>query len=65
MFAGLDDPRARAVLILYTATITGGWLRPGDDAIAARFFPLRRPPRGIAFAAHRLALEQFRERVGR
>ena len=63
VYAGLDDPRARAVLILYTARRTGGRLVPGDDAIAARFFPLKALPRRIAFAAHTQALAEFRERI--
>jgi 8-oxo-dGTP diphosphatase len=63
VYAGLDDPRARAVLILYTAQRVSGRLTPGDDAIAARFFPLTRLPDAIAFAAHRQALAEFRERI--
>ena len=62
VYAGFDDPRVRAVLILYTAERTGGRLKAGDDAIEARFFPFARLPRSIAFAAHRRALEEFRER---
>ena len=64
VYAGFDDPRVRAVLVLYVATRAGGTLEPGDDAIEARFFPLARPPRDIAFAAHREALEEFAARVG-
>ena len=60
VYAGFDDPRVRAVLILYTAERTGGRLRPGDDAIDARYFALGRLPRLIAFAAHRRALEELR-----
>ena len=60
VYAGFDDPRVRAVLILYTAERTGGRLRPGDDAIAARFHPLARLPKQIAFASHRRALAEFR-----
>lgn len=60
VYAGLDDPRVRAVLILYTAERLGGRLIPGDDAIEARFHPLVRLPRAIAFAAHRRALEEFK-----
>jgi ADP-ribose pyrophosphatase YjhB (NUDIX family) len=63
VYAGFDDPRARAVLILYTARRTGGRLTPGDDAIAARFFPLAKLPAAIAFAAHRQALSEFQERL--
>lgn len=59
VYAGFDDPRVRAVLILYTAEQTGGRLRPGDDAIAARFHPLARLPKEIAFASHRRALAEF------
>jgi len=62
VYAGLDDPRARTVLILYAAVRTGGRLVPGDDAVAARFYPLGRLPRTIAFASHRHALAELRER---
>ena len=63
VYAGFDDPRVRAVLILYTAERVGGRLRPGDDAIDARYFSPGRPPRRIAFAAHRRAIEEYRDRV--
>jgi ADP-ribose pyrophosphatase YjhB (NUDIX family) len=53
VYAGFDDPRVRAILILYTAQRLGGRLTPGDDALAAKFFPLARLPRAIAFEAHR------------
>jgi len=59
VYAGFDDPRVRAVLILYRAERAGGRLVPGDDAIAARWFPLDKPPRAIAFAAHRQALAEI------
>jgi hypothetical protein len=48
------------VLILYTAERIGGRLKAGDDALDARFVPLGRLPKRIAFAAHRHALEEFR-----
>jgi 8-oxo-dGTP diphosphatase len=64
VYAGVDDPRVRAVLIVYTAERAGGRLTPGDDAIDARFHPLRALPRAIAFAAHRRALEEFRRAGG-
>ena len=63
VYAGFDDPRVRAVLVLYTAERTGGRLLAGDDAIAARHFPLDRLPRWIAFAAHRHALAEYAKRV--
>jgi ADP-ribose pyrophosphatase YjhB (NUDIX family) len=59
VYAGHDDPRVRAVLILYRADRKAGRLKPGDDAIAARYFPLDRLPGAIAFAAHRQALADF------
>ena len=65
VYAGFDDPRVRAVLILYTAERTGGRLVPGDDASAARWFALARLPRTIAFHAHHRALEQLRAQVRR
>lgn len=61
VYAGLDDPRARTVLILYRAERTGGRLRPGDDAVEARYFAPGRLPRWIAFASHRRALAEFHD----
>src|SRR5262245_25436183 len=58
VYAGVDDPRARTVLILYVAERVGGRLKPGDDATEARFFPWRRLPRRIAFGSHRRALAE-------
>lgn len=62
VYAGFDDPRVRAVLILYTAEREGGTLAPGDDATEADWFPLEDLPPGIAFAAHTQALAELRER---
>ena len=63
VYAGIDDPRSRTVLILYAADAIGGRLRPGDDAIAARFFPLDRLPRELAFASHEQAIADYRSRI--
>jgi len=60
VYAARDDPRARAVLILYHARVVGGRLQPGDDAIELGYFPLGRLPRPIAFRAHREALRDLR-----
>jgi ADP-ribose pyrophosphatase YjhB (NUDIX family) len=60
VFAGLDDPRVRAVLILYRVKRTGGELQAGDDATDAKFFPLDALPADIAFEAHRQALDRLR-----
>jgi 8-oxo-dGTP diphosphatase len=65
VYAGFDDPRVRAVLILYTAERRGGRLRAGDDAIEARWFPLTRLPQAIAFHAHRRALMELCARTSR
>jgi 8-oxo-dGTP diphosphatase len=61
VYAGRDDPRTRAVLILYHARVTGGRLKPGDDASEVEYFPLARPPRPIAFRSHREALADLRK----
>jgi ADP-ribose pyrophosphatase YjhB (NUDIX family) len=63
VYAGFDDPRVRAVLILYTGERLGGRLRPGDDAVEAAFWRLDRLPRRIAFAAHRRALADLGRRA--
>ena len=66
VYAGRDDPRTRAVLILYRARIVGGRLAAGDDASEVEFFPLTRLPRPIAFRAHREALSDLlAERVAK
>jgi len=63
VYAGFDDPRVRAVLILYTAERAGGRLAPGDDAVEARFFSPRRLPRTLAFESHRRALAEYVSRM--
>ena len=63
VYAGFDDPRVRAVLILYTGVVTGGALVPGDDAIDARWFAPDELPEDIAFASHRQALAEAIERL--
>lgn len=65
VYAGRDDPRTRAVLILYRAKVVGGRLCAGDDASEVGYFPLTRLPRPIAFRAHREALGDLRREHGR
>jgi ADP-ribose pyrophosphatase YjhB (NUDIX family) len=60
VYAGFDDPRVRAVLILYTGVATGGDQRAGDDAVELGWFPLDALPDDLAFASHRQALEELR-----
>lgn len=62
VYAGVDDPRVRSVLILYTADRVGGRLKPGDDAIEAGWFPPTRLPRAIAFGSHRRAITEYAAR---
>ena len=62
-YSAMDDPRVRVVLLLYTGRRVGGELDAGDDAIDAGFFSLDELPEPIAFAAHRLALAEIRERL--
>lgn len=59
VYAGHDDPRQTAVLILYRMTVKGGRLAPGDDASEAKFFAPNEAPQEIAFRAHREALEDL------
>jgi ADP-ribose pyrophosphatase YjhB (NUDIX family) len=59
VYAGFDDPRVRAVLILYTGVVTGGELAPGDDALEAGWFAQGALPDAIAFASHRQALNEL------
>lgn len=63
VYAGFDDPRVRAVLILYTGVVTGGEERAGDDADELGWFPLDALPHDIAFQSHRQALAELLERL--
>jgi ADP-ribose pyrophosphatase YjhB (NUDIX family) len=56
VYAGHDDPRHTAVLVLYRMTQTGGELHAGDDAEAADFFAASDVPEQVAFRAHKEAL---------
>lgn len=64
VYSGKDDPRTHAVLIMYWATITGGELKPGDDAEEIRFFAKEEIPPNIAFLAHRQIIKEFFEGKG-
>src|SRR5690349_18526962 len=65
VYAGFDDPRVRAVLILYTGVATGGAQRAGDDAIELAWYPLDALPDDLAFASHRQALAELIERLAK
>jgi 8-oxo-dGTP diphosphatase len=60
VYAGRDDPRVRAVLVVYAVRRTGGRLVPGDDATDARFFTPARMPKRLAFHAHEEAIGDWR-----
>ena len=63
-YMAMDDPRTQVVLNLYLARRVGGEIKPGDDAIDARFYPIDEPP-PIAFRAHEEALADIRRMLGR
>ena len=63
VYAGRDDPRTRAVLILYHARIVGGRLEAGDDASEVGYFALDALPRPIAFRSHREALRDLKREI--
>jgi 8-oxo-dGTP diphosphatase len=52
-------PHDRVVLLVYAGVIEGGSLQPGDDAIDADFFSLRRLPEPLAYGPHRAVLERL------
>jgi 8-oxo-dGTP diphosphatase len=59
-YAGHDDPRSHAMLVLYLAEISGGILMPGDDAMEVKYFDIFETPDNIAFQAHREAIRDYR-----
>jgi ADP-ribose pyrophosphatase YjhB (NUDIX family) len=61
IYAGKDDPRTRAVLILYLASADSVSPIPGDDADVCRYFSETEIPTNIAFASHRQAIGEFYE----
>jgi len=61
VYSGTDDPRSRAVLIMYLSEIVGGDLQPGDDASEVDYFDLDAIPESIAFESHRRAIKEYRQ----
>jgi len=55
VYSVFDDPRYICLLVVYSGKILGGELKCGDDASAARFFPLSALPE-MAFHVHRRAI---------
>lgn len=65
-WASDEDPRTPVVSFAFAARVTGGTLRPGDDAEEAVFFDRDSLPDGIAFTTHRaLVLRHFEKRSPR
>jgi len=65
VYTGTDDPRTRAILILFVAEFESGAVTAGDDAIEAGFFPLHALPGPIAFQSHARALAEFQAELER
>lgn len=59
VYSGCDDPRTRAILVVYLVEVVGGKLKPGDDATEARFFGEEEIPPNIAFQAHRQVIQDY------
>jgi 8-oxo-dGTP diphosphatase len=55
VITGREHPRGADIVFVYQAEVTGGELKPGDDADLADFFPLDQLP-PLAFRATRVAL---------
>jgi len=64
-YRGMDDPRARVVLLVYRGRIAGGRARPGDDASEVKVFPVDAPPEDLAFRSHYRALRDYRRILAR
>ncbi len=57
-----EDFRGPGINLTFRAEVVGGCLHPGDEVLAAQFFPAARlpSPDQIAFASHRRLLEAWR-----
>lgn len=65
VYSGSDDPRSNAILLLYLAHVTGGELRPGDDASEVQYFDLDKAPPALAFESHIQAWNDYLQRFKR
>ncbi len=59
-YSAQDDPRTPVVLLMYLCQRESGDLVPGDDAVAAGFYPLDELPGKIGFEAHRQVVADLR-----
>lgn len=60
IISGKEHPRGADFTIIYRASVTGGELKPDDDADAAEWFPRANLP-PLAFRATQKVLESFYE----
>ncbi len=57
LISGREHPRGADILLVYTASLTGGTLHAADDADQAAWFPLSKLP-NLAFKSTRSILEK-------
>jgi 8-oxo-dGTP diphosphatase len=61
VYSGSDDPRTRAILIMYIVRVIGGEAEAGDDASELKYFSLDSLPKNLAFESHVRALREYKE----
>ncbi len=59
IYSVYNEPDNHILLIVYNGEILRGELKPGDDAVEAKFFPLNRLPEDMAFSTHRTILNEL------
>ena len=59
VYRGQERTEHEVVLVVYRGEITGGNLQPGDDALEAEWFELKKLPENIAFRIHRSILAEL------
>lgn len=61
--SNFHDMSKQTVGIWFTATVTGGELKPGSDASEAEFFSLDQLPEEMAFPTDLLIFEELRNKI--
>ena len=56
-----DDHNSNIVLVIYEVKNISGSLKPGDDAIEAKYFQLDHLPENMAFSSHKIVLKKYME----
>ncbi len=62
VYAGTDDPRNNAVLLLYRGEPVDGTLEAADDALDVQYWSFDSLPEQIAFVSHRQAIADYSRR---